>query len=37
MENTWHHNEDGKTMQEVNKKIHRESTHRRSMSLKRKN
>nr|WP_254051634.1 HNH endonuclease [Staphylococcus warneri] len=23
IENTWHHHEDGKTMQEVNKKIHR--------------
>ncbi|XHJ04879.1 HNH endonuclease [Staphylococcus epidermidis] len=36
-ENTWHHHEDGKTMQEVNKKIHREFTHRGGTSLKREN
>lgn len=33
-ENTWHHLEDGKTMQEINKKIHKEFTHAGGMSLK---
>ena len=33
-EDTWHHSEDGKTMQEINKKIHKEFTHAGGMSLK---
>jgi hypothetical protein len=32
--NTWHHHQDGKTMQEVNKEIHKDYTHRGGMSLK---
>ena len=34
--NTWHHNQDGKTMQEVNKEIHKDYTHRGGMSIKKK-
>lgn len=35
--NTWHHNEDGKTLQEVDKFIHKEFTHRGGMSIKKSN
>ena len=35
--NTWHHNEDGKTLQEVGKSIHKEFTHRGGMSIKKAN
>ena len=34
--NTWHHHQDGKTMQEVNKEIHKDYTHRGGMSIKKK-
>lgn len=32
--NTWHHHQDGKNMQEMNKEIHKDYTHRGGMSLK---
>ena len=32
--NTWHHHEDLKTLQEVNKSIHAEFTHRGGVSSK---
>lgn len=32
--NTWHHHQDGKTLQEVNKIIHKEFTHRGGISIK---
>ncbi|RSK31951.1 T7SS effector LXG polymorphic toxin [Bhargavaea beijingensis] len=35
--NTWHHHQDGKTMQEINKEIHKEYTHRGGMALKKRN
>ena len=34
--NTWHHSQDGHTLQEVDKAIHKEFTHRGGMSLKKK-
>lgn len=34
--NTWHHHQDGKTMQEVNKEIHKDFTHRGGMALKKR-
>lgn len=34
--NTWHHHQDGTTLQEINKEIHKAYTHRGGMSLKRK-
>ncbi|MBC6130245.1 hypothetical protein HCA00_15635 [Listeria booriae] len=34
--NTWHHHQDGETLQEVNKEIHKDYTHRGGMSLKKK-
>ena len=34
LNNTWHHVEDGRTLQEINKAIHKEFTHRGGMSLK---
>ncbi|CYY07995.1 HNH endonuclease [Streptococcus suis] len=34
-ENTWHHHQDGKTLQLVDRKIHRRFTHRGGISIKR--
>ena len=34
VKNTWHHSQDGHTLQEVNKVIHKEFTHRGGMALK---
>jgi hypothetical protein len=34
--NTWHHHQDGKTLQEVPRKIHRQFTHEGGMSITRK-
>jgi lipopolysaccharide export LptBFGC system permease protein LptF len=34
--NTWHHSQDGCTLQEVNKSIHKQFTHRGGMVLKKK-
>ena len=31
--NTWHHSQDGHTLQEVDKAVHKEFTHRGGMSL----
>ncbi len=36
-DNTWHHNEDGRTLQEVDKNIHRNFTHRGGISVMKKN
>ncbi|WP_434778814.1 HNH endonuclease [Neisseria sp. Ec49-e6-T10] len=33
MENTWHHHEDGQTLQEINRKIHNRFTHKGGMSF----
>ncbi|TDL32777.1 hypothetical protein E2R51_08880 [Jeotgalibacillus sp. S-D1] len=34
--NTWHHHQDKKTMQEVNKEIHKDFTHRGGMALRKR-
>ena len=36
VKNTWHHSQDGHTLQEVNKSIHKQFTHRGGMFLKKK-
>jgi hypothetical protein len=35
-DSTWHHNEDGKTLQEVNFRIHKQFTHKGGFSIKKK-
>lgn len=35
--NTWHHSQDGHTIQKTDKVVHKEFTHRGGMSLKKKN